>query len=73
MGPQPSGARYLLVTAAMLGPAFRLEDAAEMLGETPAALLPAVEEAMDAAIMTVRGPRVHVSGRSSCRPRCLAR
>ena len=44
--------RHLLVTAAVLGPAFRLEDAAEMLGETPATLLPAVEEAMDAAIMT---------------------
>jgi DNA-binding NarL/FixJ family response regulator len=45
-------ARHLLVTAAVLGPAFRLEDAAEMLSETPAMLLPAVEEAMDAAIMT---------------------
>ena len=45
-------ARQLLVTAAVLGPAFRLEDAAEMLGETPAMLLPAVEEAMDAAIVT---------------------
>jgi DNA-binding NarL/FixJ family response regulator len=45
-------ARQLLVTAAVLGPAFRLEDAAEMLGQTPATLLPAVEEAMDAAIMT---------------------
>ena len=45
-------ARHLLVTAAVLGPAFRLEDAAEMLGQTPATLLPAVEEAMDAAIMT---------------------
>jgi DNA-binding CsgD family transcriptional regulator/tetratricopeptide (TPR) repeat protein len=45
-------ARHLLVTAALLGPAFRLEDAAEMLGETPAMLLPAVEEAMDAAIIT---------------------
>jgi DNA-binding CsgD family transcriptional regulator len=45
-------ARHLLVTTAVLGPAFRLEDAAEMLGETPATLLPAVEEAMDAAIMT---------------------
>ncbi len=45
-------ARHLLVTAAVLGPAFRLEDAAEMLGETPATLLPAVDEAMDAAIMT---------------------
>ena len=45
-------ARQLLVTAAVLGPAFRLEDAAEMLGQTPAMLLPAVEEAMEAAIMT---------------------
>jgi DNA-binding CsgD family transcriptional regulator len=44
--------RHLLVTTAVLGPAFRLEDAAEMLGETPATLLPAVQEAMDAAIMT---------------------
>ena len=48
-------ARQLLATAAVLGPAFRLEDAAEMLGETPATLLPAVEEAMDAAIMTAAG------------------
>ena len=45
-------AQHLLQTAAVLGPAFRLEDAAEMLGETPATLLPAVEEAMDAAIIT---------------------
>jgi DNA-binding NarL/FixJ family response regulator len=45
-------ARHLVVTAGVLGPAFRLEDAAEMLGQTPAALLPAVEEAMDAAILT---------------------
>jgi len=35
----------------VLGPSFRLEDAAEMLGETPAALLPIVDEAMDAGIM----------------------
>ena len=44
-------ARHLLVTAAVLGSSFRLEDAAEMLGETPAALLPTVEEAMDTGIM----------------------
>jgi len=44
-------ARQLLVTAAVLGPSFRLEDAAEMIGETPAALLPAVEEAMGAGVM----------------------
>ena len=45
-------ARHLLATATVLGPSFRLEDAAEMLGETPAALLPTVEEAMGAGIMT---------------------
>jgi DNA-binding CsgD family transcriptional regulator/tetratricopeptide (TPR) repeat protein len=44
-------ARQLLVLAAVLGSSFRLEDAAEMLGETPAALLPTVEEAMGAGIM----------------------
>jgi DNA-binding CsgD family transcriptional regulator len=48
-------ARHLVVTAAVLGRAFRLEDAAEMLGQTPAALLPAVQEAMDAAIITAAG------------------
>jgi DNA-binding CsgD family transcriptional regulator len=45
-------ARHLLMTAAVLGPSFRLEDAAEMLGETPMGLLPAVEEAIGAGIMT---------------------
>ncbi len=45
-------ARHLLVTSTVLGPSFRLEDAAELLGETPAALLPAIEEAMGAEIMT---------------------
>jgi DNA-binding CsgD family transcriptional regulator/tetratricopeptide (TPR) repeat protein len=48
-------ARHLLVTAAVLGPSFRLEDGAEMLGETPAALLPAVEEAMRAGIIDAAG------------------
>ena len=48
-------ARHLLVTAAVLGPSFRLEDAAEMLGETAAALLPTVEEAMDAGIIAAAG------------------
>jgi DNA-binding NarL/FixJ family response regulator len=48
-------ARHLLVTAAVLGPSFRLEDAADMLGETPAALLPAIEEAMGAGIMAAAG------------------
>jgi DNA-binding CsgD family transcriptional regulator/tetratricopeptide (TPR) repeat protein len=49
-------ARQLLVTATVLGPSFRLEDAAQMLGQPPAALLPAVEEAMRAGIMTAAGP-----------------
>src|SRR4029077_1743820 len=44
-------AKHLLVTAAVLGPAFQLEDAAEMLGQTPATLLPAVQEALAAAII----------------------
>jgi DNA-binding CsgD family transcriptional regulator/tetratricopeptide (TPR) repeat protein len=48
-------ARHMLVTASVLGVSFRLEDAAEMLGETPAALLPSVEEAIDAGIMTAAG------------------
>jgi DNA-binding CsgD family transcriptional regulator len=48
-------ARHLLVIAAVLGPSFRLDDAAEMLGETPAALLPTVEEAMDTGIITAAG------------------
>jgi DNA-binding CsgD family transcriptional regulator len=45
-------ARHLVATATVLGPSFRLEDAAEMLGETPTALLPTVDEAMDAGIIT---------------------
>jgi DNA-binding CsgD family transcriptional regulator len=44
-------ARHLLETAAVLGRSFRLEDAAAMLGETPAGLLPAVEEAADAGLV----------------------
>ncbi|HEX6448935.1 MAG TPA: AAA family ATPase [Trebonia sp.] len=45
-------ARHVLTTAAVLGVSFRLEDTAEMLGETPAGLLPAVEETMTAGITT---------------------
>jgi DNA-binding CsgD family transcriptional regulator len=44
--------RQLLKTVALLGPAFRLEDAAEMLGQPPAALLAVVDEALDAALIT---------------------
>jgi len=48
-------ARHLLVTAAVLGPEFRLEDAADMLGATAAELLPAVQETIDAAVTAVAG------------------
>jgi DNA-binding CsgD family transcriptional regulator len=48
-------ARQLLVMMAVLGPELRLEDAAEMLGQTPAAMLAAVDEAIEASIMTVAG------------------
>jgi len=45
-------ARHLLQTAAVLGRSFQLEDAAAMLGTTPAGLLPMAEEAADAGIVT---------------------
>ena len=45
-------ARNLLVTAAVLAPSFSLEDAAAMLGQTPAALLPAVEDMMAAGLLS---------------------
>ena len=48
-------AQHLLTTAAVLGPSFRLEDAAEMIGECPAALLPVIEETVSAGIMTAVG------------------
>jgi DNA-binding CsgD family transcriptional regulator/tetratricopeptide (TPR) repeat protein len=50
-------ARSLFATAAMLGPSFLLEDAAMMLGETPAALLPAVEEMMADGILAAAEDR----------------
>jgi DNA-binding CsgD family transcriptional regulator len=43
--------RPFLETAAVLGRSFRLEDAAEMLGTSPAALLPAVDEALAAGVL----------------------
>jgi len=43
-------ARQVLTTAAVLGGSFRLDDIAEMLGETPAVLLPAVDETIAAGI-----------------------
>jgi hypothetical protein len=44
-------AQHLLKTAAALGGSFRLADVAEMLGDTPAGLLPLVEETLAAGIV----------------------
>jgi DNA-binding CsgD family transcriptional regulator len=44
-------ARRLLETAAVLGGQFRLGDIAEVLGTAPTALLPGIEEALDAGIV----------------------
>lgn len=43
--------RQLLETAAVLGRSFQLEDAAEMLGASPAALLPCVQEALGTRVL----------------------
>ena len=48
-------ARNLAVTTAPLGPSFRLEDAADMLGRPPAMLLPAVEELIAHGILAGAG------------------
>ncbi|GGK78695.1 helix-turn-helix transcriptional regulator [Sphaerisporangium melleum] len=45
-------ARQLVEVSAVLGRRFSPEDAAELVGTTPAALLPAVEEALDAGLVT---------------------
>lgn len=44
-------AQHLLKTAAALGGSFRLADVAEMLDETPAGLLPLIEETLAAGIV----------------------
>ncbi|MBO3746769.1 AAA family ATPase [Streptosporangiaceae bacterium NEAU-GS5] len=43
--------RYVIETAAALGPTFAPQDAAEILGTTPAELLPALEEALAAGVL----------------------
>ncbi len=48
-----AGAQYLLQTAAVLGLTFELEDVAEMRGQTPAIMLPLVDEAVGAGILKV--------------------
>jgi DNA-binding CsgD family transcriptional regulator len=45
-------ARHLVMTAAVVNHEFWLEDVAEMLGKTPATLLPAAEEAVRARLLT---------------------
>jgi DNA-binding CsgD family transcriptional regulator len=44
-------ARHLLETAAVIGASFRLEDLAGMLGQTPAALLPVLIEAVESGVL----------------------
>ena len=51
LGGLTKGAGHLLDTAAVLGRTFRLEDVAEMLGQTPAVMFPVVEEAVEAGIL----------------------
>ena len=48
-------ARHLLMTAAVLGASFRLDDAAEMMGESATALLAALAETSSAQITTGAG------------------
>lgn len=50
--------RQLLEAGAVLGPSFALEDAAEMLGLPPAALVMAVEEAITARVLVAHGEAI---------------
>ena len=47
-------ARRFVATASILGGSFRLEDVSEMLGESPGALLAALDEALSAYLLVVR-------------------
>src|SRR5215831_5188026 len=47
--------RHLIEVAAVLGRSFAVEDVAEMLGQPPAAALPAINEALAARIFVVDG------------------
>jgi DNA-binding CsgD family transcriptional regulator/tetratricopeptide (TPR) repeat protein len=48
-------ARQLIQVAAILGPSFAADDVAELLGQSPAALLPLIDEALAAEILTSDG------------------
>ncbi|MBC6460671.1 AAA family ATPase, partial [Actinomadura sp. HBU206391] len=50
-----SRARHLLQVAAVLGRSFRVNDLAEMLGEPPSRLLPALEEAETLGVLVPSG------------------
>jgi DNA-binding CsgD family transcriptional regulator len=47
--------RHLLTVGAMIGPSFCPEDTAELLGTTPAALLPRFDEAFSAGLLVTAG------------------
>lgn len=51
LGSLSADARHMLQTAAVLGLAFRLDDVAEMLGRTPAAVLPLADEGIEAGLL----------------------
>lgn len=55
LGELTGRTRSLLEIMAVLGDSFRLDDAADMLGEPPAGLLPLVNEALAAGILITAG------------------
>lgn len=50
--------RQLIKVSAVLGRSFAADDVAEMLGQQPAAVLPAIDEALEAQILVVDGGRL---------------
>jgi DNA-binding CsgD family transcriptional regulator len=55
LGALQPGTRHLLTVGAMLGHSFAPEDVAEMLGTTPAAIVPDLDEALNAGVLAA-GP-----------------
>jgi DNA-binding CsgD family transcriptional regulator/tetratricopeptide (TPR) repeat protein len=51
-------ARHLLQVAAILGRSFRVDDVADMFDEPPSRLLPALEEAEEAAVLVPSGDQL---------------
>jgi DNA-binding CsgD family transcriptional regulator len=54
--------RQLIEVSAVLGPSFAVEDVAEMLGQPPAAVLPAISEALAAGIFAPAGETLTFTG-----------